>query len=163
MPPPPTPAKPAAQPTPVFREITHGSADYRLACALRETLLRRPLGLAFSPAELQAESAQLHFGLFAGDVLLACLSAVPDSTAEIKLRQMAVRTECQGQGLGRSIMLKTEAVLAGRGCQHAWLHARAEAVGFYSRLGYTADGPEFLELGIRHLKMRKQLCSPRHH
>lgn len=146
-------------PDPEFREIVHGSADYRQACALREALLRRPLGLAFSPEELQAESAQWHFGLFAGNELLACLSAVPADTGEVKLRQIAVRPETQGRGLGRNLMARAEAALVRRGCTAAWLHARAEAVGFYARFGYETEGDEFLELGIRHRTMRKFLCA----
>jgi predicted GNAT family N-acyltransferase len=148
-------------PDPVFREIVHGSTDYRRACELRETLLRRPLGLTFSPEELQAESAQWHFGLFAGDALLACLSAVPADTGEVKLRQIAVRPETQGRGLGRIIMERSESELVRRGCTETWLHARADAVGFYTRLGYQAAGKEFLELGIRHLKMQKTLSAHR--
>ena len=144
-------------PDPVFREIVHGSTDYRRACELRDTLLRRPLGLAFSPEELQAESAQWHFGLFAGDALLACLSAVPAGTGEVKLRQIAVRPDAQGRGFGRIIMERSESELVRRGCTEAWLHARAEAVGFYARLGYETEGDEFLELGIRHRTMWKHL------
>ena len=143
---------------PVFRKISHGSEDYRHACELREAVLRRPLGLAFAPEELRAESAQLHFGLFGEEALLASLTAVPLSVHEVKLRQMAVRPETQGQGLGRSIMEQTEAELVRLGYTHAWLHARAEAVGFYTRLGYQAAGREFLELGIRHQRMEKNLC-----
>lgn len=144
-------------PEPEFREIVHGSADYRQACALREALLRRPLGLAFSPEELQAESVQWHFGLFAGNDLLACLSAVPADTGEVKLRQIAVRPETQGRGFGRIIMERSESELLRRGCTAACLHARAEAVGFYARLGYETEDDEFLELGIRHRTMRKHL------
>lgn len=143
-----------------FRLIPHGSADYHRACALREAVLRRPLGLAFSTTELSAESGQLHFGLFAGETLQACLTAVPMSATEAKLRQMAVRPEWQRRGLGRDLVKQVEAELARRGCAQTWLHARAEAVGFYARLGYHVEGDEFLELGLPHFKMRKTLAAP---
>ena len=37
------------------------------------------------------------------------------------------------------------------------LHARANVVGFYERLGYSAQGDPFLEVGIPHRHMRRAL------
>ena len=37
------------------------------------------------------------------------------------------------------------------------LHARATAVGFYERLGYRIEGPEFCEVTIPHYPMGKSL------
>ena len=48
----------------VFKEIVFGTAEYRLECALRHAVLRKPLGLSFTAEELAKEKDQLHFGLF---------------------------------------------------------------------------------------------------
>ena len=37
------------------------------------------------------------------------------------------------------------------------LHARETAIGFYARLGYVPEGERYLENGIPHLTMRRQL------
>jgi predicted GNAT family N-acyltransferase len=37
------------------------------------------------------------------------------------------------------------------------LHARKNVVPFYEKLGYHVEGDEFLEVGIPHLRMIKQL------
>ena len=37
------------------------------------------------------------------------------------------------------------------------LHARDAAVPFYSKLGYAAEGKPYVEIGIKHLTMAKDL------
>src|SRR5262249_59875461 len=73
----------------VFKEIAFGSDDYRLECALREEVLRKPLGLSLRSDELSREKDQLHFGLFEPPTgLIACAIAVKLSPIEAKIRQM---------------------------------------------------------------------------
>jgi hypothetical protein len=61
-----------------IREFTHGSDDYRAACALRQAVLRKPLGLDLFTEDLAAERDQWHFGLFDGaGTLVACAIALP--------------------------------------------------------------------------------------
>lgn len=63
-----------AQHTVMLRQIAHGSAAYSAACALRNRVLRLPLGLDLYREDLAAEVSQLHFGLYdEADALLACL------------------------------------------------------------------------------------------
>lgn len=141
-----------------FREIAHGSDAYRQECALRQEVLRRPLGLNLYDEDLNAEAAQRHYGLFDGDALRACIVAVPMPAHAVKLRQMAVSPEMQGRGLGRKLMEQVEAELVRHGWVSATLHARATAVGFYAKLGYQVVGGEFIEVSLRHFKMEKHLA-----
>ncbi len=46
--------------------------------------------------------------------------------------------------------------LGGPGFVHFSMHARLTAVGFYAKLGYSQVSPEFLEVGIPHVKMEKR-------
>jgi len=123
---------------------------------LRDEVLRRPLGLRLRDEDLADEDRQLHFGLFdaAGD-LTACVVAVPLSPVRVRIRQMAVAAAWQAQGLGRRLMEELEQTLRARGFTEFELHARNAAAGFYQKLGYTAVGGEFLEIGIPHLNMVK--------
>ena len=55
---------------------------------------------------------------------------------------LAVAPEWQRQGLGRSMMLEVERLLHSAGCPKINLQIRdtnAEAIGFYSALGYRRD------------------------
>ena len=141
----------------LFREIPFGSDQYRRACALRNEILRAPLGLPLSEADLQGEADQLHFGLFDDDELAACVSAIALTADHAKIRQTAVAEAYQRQGLGRRIMTQLEAALAARGFVSLSLHARSTAVGFYQKLGYETVGDAFIEVSIPHRKMAKRL------
>ena len=140
----------------VFKEISFGTDEYRLECALRNDVLRKPLGLELTAEELTREEDQLHFGLFEGDDnLVACVVAVRLSPTDARIRQMAVSPIHQRKGLGKRLMNELEANLRSRGLTHLVLHARASAVGFYERLGYTVTGEEFIDVTVAHFRMVK--------
>jgi predicted GNAT family N-acyltransferase len=63
----------------------------------------------------------------------------------------------RGRGHGAAVLAVLEAAAAGRGQSAVELHAQVDARGFYERAGYTAVGEEYLEAGIRHVTMAKQL------
>ena len=141
-----------------FREIEFGSDDFREECELRNEVLRVPIGLSLYDENLEAENQHLHFGLFgACHDLLACAIAAPLSTTEAKIRQVAVRPEVQGQGIGRRIINGMEQDLALRGFAHLVVHVRMTAFGFYTRLGYGPVDHEFIELGMPHIRMAKNI------
>ncbi len=141
----------------LFKEIVYGSDPYRRACALREAVLRAPLGLALTSEDLRGEADQLQFGLFDDAELVACVLAIPLSADHAKIRQTVVVPAFQRQGLGRRLITELEAALAARRFVSLSLHARSSAVGFYEKLGYTVVGDEFIEVTITHRKMVKQI------
>lgn len=144
---------------PRCRRVQPGSALHGQTLALREAVLRAPLGLPLSEADRRGEESQWHFVLCAPDeTLLACVLAVPLEEGVFKLRQMAVRTDLQGQGLGRVLMHEVEAVLLAAGARSVVLHARVSATPFYHLLGYVAEGEDFEEVTIPHRHMRKTLA-----
>lgn len=55
------------------------------------------------------------------------------------LRGMAVRAEHQKQGVGTALLDEISAVVSGP----MWCNARADAVPFYLRRGWTESGPRF--------------------
>jgi predicted GNAT family N-acyltransferase len=142
----------------IFREIAFGSDDFQKECELRNEVLRVPLGLSLFDEDLGLEGQQMHFGMFdQNKYLVACVIAVGISSTEAKIRQMAVDSQYQGKGLGRSIIHCIEDYLAQRGFTHLFMHARMTAVGFYEKLGYARAGHEFMEVGIPHVKMEKTI------
>lgn len=144
----------------VFRKITPGSAEYLAECELRETVLRRPLGLRLTSEDLAAERIHLHFGLFdAQGRLVATVIAVPLGDGNAKVRQMAVSPKFVGRGFGSRILRELEDRLRKEGVHHVRLHARTSAAGFYRKAGYVEAGPEFEEVGIPHVRMEKSLPS----
>lgn len=120
--------------------------------------MRQPLGLPLSDDDLHGESEQLHFGMFADQQLVACVTAVPLSASEAKIRQTAVAPDYRQRGVASDMMRQVEAILATRGYTKLTLHARKSAVGFYLKLGYTTVGEGFIEVTVPHQKMIKNLA-----
>lgn len=123
---------------------------------LREDLLRKPLGLSLLDEDLSEEAEDITF--FASTdsgAVLGCLMLRPLSTCVLKLRQMAVSENAQGQGIGRKLVETAEAYALAKGFYIISLHARQHAIPFYERLGYEAEGATFIEVGIPHRLMKK--------
>ena len=136
--------------------IEHDSGEYEEAVALRDEVLRKPLGLSYDPTELAGEKDSFHFALREGTELVACLVLKPLNEHCIKMRQLAVRESYQGKGVGRELVNYAESFAKGRGNEEIVLHARETARGFYEKLGYEAEGDSFTEVGLPHLVMRKK-------
>lgn len=125
--------------------------------ALREMILRKPLGLSFSQDDLKNEEQYIHIAFYDDDTLEGCCMLVPLDTTTVQLRQMAVTAGLQGKGIGRSIMQFAENIARDRGYRKMVMHARKSALGFYQKLQYNKVGEEFTEVTLPHFFLEKQL------
>jgi len=141
----------------VCHEVQHGIDEYDQTVALRDEILRRPLGLAFSPEELTEEKGSFHLACWQGNMLAACLVLKPLSGQQIRMCQLAVRTDSQSKGLGRTLVNYSESFAGRHGYREIIMHARETALGFYEKLGYRKEGGRFVEVTIPHFLMRKTL------
>ena len=138
-----------------FRLVGHGSAEYLETVKLRQAVLRTPLGLVYSDADLAAEADQLHLAGFMGDRPVACAVLQWAMPGVAKMRQVAVRPDLQGQGVGKCLVMAFEKEAGRRGAKQIVLHARQSAVAFYLSLNYQMVGSVFEEIGIPHQAMYK--------
>ncbi len=146
--------------SPEIRRIAHGSPEYQAMIELRLEVLRRPLGLEFTAEDLQSESADTFLGVLSEGRAQACLVLTPRSETDVQMRQVAVAPELQRAGLGTRLVTESERVAAGMGFQTMVVSARAPAVLFYLRLGYTLVGEPYKEVGIEHRRLEKSLGNP---
>lgn len=137
--------------------IDHGSREYQQMVQLRNDILRRPLGLQFTPEELDKEKEEILIGAFEEEKMLGCCMLITQDPVSVRLRQMAVLNNLQGKGIGRALMQFAENIARDRGYQKITMHARKTAVGFYEKLGYRVCGQEFEEVTIPHYVMEKLL------
>ena len=140
-----------------LKQIDHGTKEYQQMIKLRNDILRRPLGLSFSPDELAKEKEDILIGAFDDDEMLACCLMTKVDNKCLRLRQMAVQNNLQGKGIGASMMNFAELVARDKGFKKLVMHARKTAVGFYEKLGYKVAGDEFVEVTIPHYVMEKKL------
>lgn len=137
--------------------LDHGSHEYRQMVKLRDDVLRKPLGLGFTPQELEEEKDNMLIAAFEEEDILGCCMLVEENPQTVRLRQMAVLNDLQGKGIGRALMNFAENIARDQGYKILAMHARKNAIGFYEKMGYKVAGDEFLEVTIPHYLMEKQL------
>lgn len=74
-----------------------------------------------------------------------------------KIGRLAVLAGHRGQGVGDMLLRWLIEAAARRGLREVYLHAQTQALPFYERLGFVAEGAEFDEVGIPHQRMRLEL------
>ncbi len=137
--------------------VPFDTAEYRALLALREEILRAPLGMCMTAEDLATEPRCLHFGIFAGGQALAAGVLEIWGRDEFYLKQLAVAKGRQGLGLGRRLMDEIEYAARARAGKRLILHARLTARAFYEKLGYTASGEVFYFATLPHIHMEKNL------
>lgn len=140
-----------------LKQIEYGSPEYHKMVKLRDEILRKPLGLAFSREDLEKEKDDILVGAFDDDLILACCMLTKIDAETVRLRQMAVRKNQQGKGIGHSMMLFAETLARDKGYKKLMMHARDTAIGFYEKQGYKLKGEQFIEVSIPHHVMEKLL------
>lgn len=97
--------------------------------------------------------------------LLACDGDEPVGTARIlisgdtgKIGRVCVLAPARGTGLGAALIDAAMDQLRGQpGIARAKLSSQTHAIGFYEKLGFTARGGEYLDAGIPHRDMFRDL------
>lgn len=124
---------------------------------LRLEIMRKPLGLSFTPEELAREVNDILIASFDDDIMLGCCILTDMKNGCVRLRQMAVQKNMQGKGIGESMMVFAENLARDKGFKTLTMHARDTAIGFYERFGYKVKGDKFIEINIPHHIMEKRL------
>jgi predicted GNAT family N-acyltransferase len=123
----------------------------RIAHEIRHTVFVEEQSV---PVEIEYdafESGCQHYLMFQDGIPIA--TARWRFTAKgIKLERFAMVREHRNKGLGTLLLnevLKDVIPLQ----RPIYLHAQVQAMNYYGRMGFVAEGPEFEEAGIRHYKM----------
>jgi len=144
---------------PYIESIVYASPAYVEALALRERVLRIPIGKTFQRREIEEEWQQHHFGYRAAHsaVLIGvCVLKIVNASC-LQLRQMAVDESSRQRGVGTNLVLHCIKWAKTMGYRRIRLDARHHAVAFYAKLGFELKGGAFEHLGIRHYTMYMDL------
>ncbi|RBP67472.1 putative GNAT family N-acyltransferase [Alkalibaculum bacchi] len=76
---------------------------------------------------------------------------------DAKLQRICVLKEYRKLGLGKVIIESLESIAREKDCKKAILGAQVQAKEFYEKLGYTQSSGLFVDEGIPHVEMTKQL------
>lgn len=87
-----------------------------------------------------------------GDVI-ATGRLLPDG----HIGRMAVRSDCRRQGLGARVLQVLIEEAQRLGMKTLLLNAQTHAQDFYRRHGFSPEGEVFMEAGLPHQRMRREL------
>jgi predicted GNAT family N-acyltransferase len=109
------------------------------------------------PEELEWDGLdETAFHLLARDTFgnpVATARMLPDG----HIGRVAVMRPWRGKGVGTEIMRVMIHEAGRRRLHEVDLDAQVKAIEFYERLGFAAEGPEFMDAGIPHRHMRLSL------
>ena len=140
-----------------LKQIDHGSKEYKQMVALRYSILREPLGMSFTDEELAKEKDHILIAAFEEDEMLGWCMLKKIDKHTLQLRQMAVKDNLQGKGIGASIINFAENISRDKGYRCIIMHARDTAIGFYEKFGYKVKGEPFIEINLPHHVMEKKI------
>ena len=79
-----------------------------------------------------------------------------DNGRMAKIGRVAILKTARGLGLGQILIREIEKAQSLQSVSHFSLESQTHAIGFYGKLGYVAEGPEFMDAGIPHRLMTKR-------
>ena len=82
---------------------------------------------------------------------------LPAKGGTSRIGRMAVKRVLRGSRLGEIVLQTLLDKASCRGDLEVVLHAQISAQDFYAKFGFAPDGAVYLEAGIEHITMRKQL------
>lgn len=74
-----------------------------------------------------------------------------------KLERICVLSSCRGKGAGKQLVDKLEEIASSEGVKKFKLNAQTHAIPFYERLGYKTISDIFMDAGIPHVSMIKEV------
>ncbi|PAV29168.1 GNAT family N-acetyltransferase [Virgibacillus profundi] len=102
------------------------------------------------------DETAIHFvGYEEGEPIAASRLRFVDSYG--KLERICVIKEHRGKSHGTQIITAMEEIISEKGFTKAKLNAQTHAIEFYQQLGYETVSGEFMDAGIPHVTMVKEL------
>lgn len=108
------------------------------------------------PEELEIDGEDpfaYHWLLLSDNQPVGCARMLPDG----HIGRFALLPQFRGHGLGRLLLGTVLKDAAAHGFSNVYLHAQTHALGFYQQAGFIAEGEAFMDAGIPHKLMQKQL------
>ena len=104
------------------------------------------------------DDAAVHAVAFIGDEVVGTGRLLTDEGGETcRIGRMAVRQDLRRRGIGDRILATLESAARERGFVQSLLHAQTYVKDFYAQAGYAEQGETFMEAGIEHVTMTKDL------
>lgn len=102
------------------------------------------------------DEVAIHFiGIYENEAIGASRLRFVDRAG--KLERICLLKRYRGQSFGKKLISKMEEEIKARGFNRAKLNAQTHAISFYKKIGYKVVSEPFIDAGIPHVTMMKQL------
>ncbi|MGL4860216.1 MAG: GNAT family N-acetyltransferase [Enterobacteriaceae bacterium] len=125
------------------KEIAYQSKEYDEAFALRNLLLRVPLGLDMYTEDLSREVKSVHAAAYIEGEMVGAMNFYEQTPGVYYLQQIVVSENRHNCGIGKKMMVFMEEYLKEKGADKITMNARVSAQKFYDILGYYTVGDVF--------------------
>lgn len=105
----------------------------------------------------ELETETFHIVLYNKAEKLATARILELENQVYKVQRVAVLKKYRKKGIGKRLIQVIEEKVRERSGQKLTLGSQNTAIPFYEKLGYTIEGPEFMDAGIPHHTMTKTL------
>jgi len=123
------------------------------ASPIRFTVFCEEQGVPLEIELDQEDPVSIHAVAYEDGMPVATGRLLPDG----HIGRMAVLKDWRGRGIGGLILTRLIERARQRGDREVVLSAQIHAAAFYAAHGFVAHGEEYMEAGIRHQEMRRQL------
>lgn len=103
------------------------------------------------------DETAIHFVAYDGEMPIGAGRIRQPEPGIAKVERVCILPQFRGQHLGNLIMEKMETYAREAGLTTVKLNAQSYAVPFYEKLLYQITSPEFMDAGIPHRAMQKNL------
>jgi predicted GNAT family N-acyltransferase len=132
-------------------------SEVAAALALRERIFCGEQGVSFEADQDGRDPEATHIVAVADEIVIGtCRLLFRGPVA--RLGRLAVERDRRGDGVAAEILREADRIAVEAGAESIALHAQTYARALYERAGYEPYGPTFVEEGIEHVAMEKQLA-----
>lgn len=139
--------------------VAYGSPAFRAVREIRAAVFVTEQGVDPAREFDVLDPAATHFVAFREGEPAGTARLYVDG-AGARIGRVAVLPAHRKQGVGEALMLRAIALAREQGVGAIGLHSQVQALPFYEKLGFLAEGDEFMEENIPHVTMRRDLARP---
>ncbi len=138
-------------------KLVASDRDLKEAFEVRKKVFTEEQGI---PEDLEFDNHDreaLHMVVKDGERVIGTARVLFLTTNQAKIERMAILRPFRHRGIGRRIISFLNEELKNRHVEEVVLHAQYSVVAFYKSCGFEESGLPFWEVGIKHIKMQRQL------
>ncbi|MFC4409471.1 GNAT family N-acetyltransferase [Chungangia koreensis] len=141
----------------MFVRVVENATDRENAFSIRRRVFVEEQGVPLHLELDELDRTATHFIAYDDDKPIAA-GRLRETDLKIgKVERVCVIPEYRGKHIGNLMMKEMERYAAEVGFEKIKLNAQTHAIPFYQKLNYEITSPEFMDAGIPHRAMEKQV------